>query len=95
MLDNPWRQAMDLEDLTDEEYLGHMRTLFNSFGWKVFIQELKDNVDIIADIQNINSDEELWFSKGKLSAIGQIFGLEDAIERAQAEQDEVLADAGT
>jgi hypothetical protein len=81
---------MDLDSLSDEDYFGHMKTMFNSDGWAILMLELKDNVDIIGDIQDIHTIENLHFCKGQLSAIGKLLRFQETLERAEADNDESI-----
>jgi hypothetical protein len=79
---------MDLTNLTDEVYFAELKMMFNTNGWDIFLQELRDNADIIGDIQDCSTSDDLYYRKGQLSSIGRILNLQDTIKRAEEETDE-------
>jgi hypothetical protein len=79
---------MDLEDITDEEYYGHMKTMFHTPGWELMLLELGDQVALIEDIQNIKTNDELKFKQGQLATIGYLMNFEATLKAAEESQDE-------
>ena len=79
---------MDLDDITDEEYFAHMKTMCNSEGWRILMLELTDQASIIEDIQDINTIESLHFCKGQLNAIGRLLHFQDTLIRAEKAEDD-------
>jgi hypothetical protein len=81
---------MDLENLTDEQYHAALKEMFNTDGWTVLLGELTDSVNLINDVQDINTIENLHFIKGQLSTLGRILGFQEALKRAEDDADEGL-----
>jgi hypothetical protein len=81
---------MNLDDITDEEYYGALKTLFKTEGWKVVIAELEDQASLIADLQTIKTDRELCYKQGQLSTIGYLMNFEETIATAEKEAEEDL-----
>jgi|TARA_R110000782_G_scaffold241271_4_gene327764 hypothetical protein len=79
---------MDLAHLTDEDYFGHMKTLFQTDGWLILCTELKEQAEQIGDIQDIHDTEGLFIAKGQLAAIGKILNFEETIEKIEAQEKE-------
>lgn len=73
--------------MTDEEYFDHLRSMFASEGWKLFIQETFDSAQQLDSIENVKSLEGLWYSKGQVAALANILNLEDMMRRAEEELD--------
>ena len=79
---------MDLEQMTDEAYFGHMKMMFRTEGWQILLQELEQQAEIIGDIQDIKTIDVLHFNKGQLNAIGKLLNFEDILKRAEDESEE-------
>jgi hypothetical protein len=65
-----------------------MKAMFNTSGWEIFIAELNDNADLIGDIQDIATGNDLFYRKGQLSSIGRILNLQETIKRTEEESNE-------
>jgi hypothetical protein len=76
---------MDLEDLTDEAYFASMKMMFLTDGWKILMQEYKDQADVINDVQDLHTLETLCFAKGQLSAIGKLLNFQDMLLMSEEE----------
>jgi len=79
---------MDLENMTDEDYFGHMKIMFHTEGWQILMEELKVNAQVIGDIQDIPTWEVLCFNKGQLQAIGKLLNFENTLAQVELEGDE-------
>ena len=79
---------MDLENLSDEDYFGHMKMMFRTEGWEILLSELKNQSEMIGDIQDISTVEALHYAKGQLNTIGGILNFEDVIRRSEESQEE-------
>jgi hypothetical protein len=71
--------------MTDEEYFDHLRSMFNSQGWKLFIEETQGSVEQLDSIEACRSLEDLWYRKGQIAAMANILNLESMIKRAEEE----------
>lgn len=74
-----------------EKYYSTYRGLFASEGWKLLLQDLVNNAQVINQIESCKDDNDMHFRKGQLSIIGNMLALEDQIKAAeeQAEQGEL------
>jgi len=79
---------MDLDKLSDEDYFGHMKMMFRTQGWTILLAELKEQADMISDIQDMTTLEALHYAKGQLNTIGGILNFEDVIRRSEESQEE-------
>jgi hypothetical protein len=77
--------AVDLDSLTDEVYFAELKLMFLTPGWEIFLAELRDNSIEINNLQDVKSEQELYFKKGQLATIGLILNHESVIERAEEE----------
>lgn len=78
--------AVDFETLTDEEYFGHMKQMFRTEGWEILMEELRDQVKLINDVQLTTDEADLHFRKGQLAAIGVMMNFEATIQRADEDE---------
>jgi hypothetical protein len=72
--------------LSDQQYFEECRTLFLTRGWELFLEEVKEAADSIR-LENINSSEEFWRSKGRLEAFTQMYGWESFVKAAEEQYD--------
>lgn len=76
---------MNLEELTDEEYFGALKTMFASEGWKVLMAELADNATNINSVEDTTDGDDLQFRKGQLAVLGNLLNTERTIRIAEEE----------
>ena len=86
---------MTLDDVTDEVYYASMKEMFNSDGWKILLAELDSQVDLIEDIQQIKTFEELRFKQGQLATIGYLMNFQETLKTAEESKAEDEADVGS
>jgi hypothetical protein len=79
---------MEPQDLTDEQYFGEMKLMFNTLGWKTYMIELREQADLINDVQLTSSNDNLNYRKGQLATIASLLNFEDTIKRAENESNE-------
>ena len=79
---------MDLENMTEEEYLGELKMMFLTPGWSIFQSELEDMAALLNNIQDVSDEKDLWIRRGRLDQMGITLNYEDSIKRAEAEADE-------
>lgn len=72
--------------LSDQQYFDECRTLFLTKGWELFLEEVKEAADAIR-LENINSSDEFWRSKGRLEAFTQMYGWEAFVKAAEEQYD--------
>jgi hypothetical protein len=76
------------QDLTDEQYFGEMKLMFNTTGWKTYMIELREQADLINDVQLTTSNDNLNYRKGQLATIASLLNFEDTIQRAENESED-------
>jgi competence protein ComGF len=72
----------------NEEYFAAMKQMFQSDGWQYFIDDLRENVHLINDLQMVTDEKDLFHKKGKLDTIGLILNFPETIKRAEEDLDE-------
>ena len=70
---------------TDEKFLEDRLEMFEAHGWLDFIEDIKNLEEGIGNLDNINSEQDLWFTKGQLRLINFILSLENATNLALEE----------
>jgi hypothetical protein len=79
---------LDTDTLTDEQYFAACKEMFNTDGWSILIGEMNDSVELINDVQDIHTIENLHFIKGQLSTIGRILRFQETLKRAEDEAED-------
>ncbi len=77
-----------MDTITDEEYFGEMKLMFQSKGWKMLVQDLLENAKSINDVQTTKDSEELFTRKGQLGILAQLINLEETLARAEKDAEE-------
>lgn len=77
--------AVDFDTLTDEDYFGHLKLMFQTDGWDIFVTELEDQAADINNVQDVRDERDLDYKRGQLAAIAVILNFEDRILRAEEE----------
>jgi hypothetical protein len=75
-----------LDDQTKQFYRAR-QDLIEQDGWRDLVEELKNLEEIYNKLDSIESDRDLWFSKGQVSILRQIIALEEATKQAVEELD--------
>ncbi len=77
-----------MNTITDEEYFGEMKLMFQSKGWKMLVQDLLENAKSLNDVQTTKDSEELFTRKGQLGILAQLINLEETLARAEKDAEE-------
>jgi hypothetical protein len=70
---------------TDEKFLEDRLGMTETDGWLDLIQDLQNLEENIGNLNNINSEQDLWIIKGQLRIINFIVNLENATHLALEE----------
>jgi len=74
---------------TDQKFLEDRVGMTETEGWLDLLEDVKNLQNSIANVENINSEKDLWLIKGQLRVINFILSLENATQLALEElQDE-------
>jgi hypothetical protein len=79
---------LDLNELTEEQYLSELKMMFLTPGWAIFQAEVADMASILNNIQDVSSEQDLWVKRGRLDQMGITLNYQSSIERAEKEADE-------
>jgi hypothetical protein len=70
---------------TDEKFLEDRLGMTETSGWLDLIADLQDLEESIGNVNNINSEKDLWEAKGQLRILNWIINLENATHLALEE----------
>ena len=70
---------------TDQQFLEDRLGMTETSGWIDFVTDLKELEENIVNLNNINSEKDLWVIKGQLRIINYIVSLENATHLALEE----------
>ena len=70
---------------TDIQFLEDRIAMTGTDGWLDLLEDIKNLQDSIANVENINSEKDLWEIKGQLRVINFILSLENATNLALEE----------
>ena len=71
---------------TEARYFEEARDLFLQPGWTAFQEEIEEAIEILT-LENCNTVEEFWQARGRLSALRQFAGYENAVLAAEESHD--------
>ena len=70
---------------TDEAFLSDRLNLTRSEGWLDLVEEIENLERSITNLDNINSEQDLWVIKGQLRVINFLLSLDTATNLALEE----------
>ena len=70
---------------TDQRFLEDRLGMTETDGWLDLLEDIKNLQSSIANVENINSEKDLWEIKGQLRVINFILSLENATHLALEE----------
>lgn len=79
-------------EITNEEYFGELKLMFQSKGWKYLMMDLQQNAQVVNNLQVTKDERDLDFRRGQLAVLGYLINLEYSL--GQTEQ-EANADEGS
>ena len=66
-----------------EQYYNTYRDLFANEGFKLLVQDLTNNANVINSVEATKDSNDMYFRKGQLSIIANIINLEAQIQAAE------------
>ncbi len=72
---------------TDEQFLKDRLDMFETEGWRDLVSDLKITEENVRDIRTLESEKDLWNTKGQLEILRQLYSLEDATKLAVEQSD--------
>ena len=80
-------------DTQTETYFRHLKDMFNSEGWKIFLDDIRQGVANVNSVEMAKDEQDLYFRKGQLAVMSNILNIEAQVEAAEAEANEDDAEA--
>ena len=76
-----------------ETYFRHLNDMFRTEGWQIFLDDIKQGVDVVNSVELTKDEQDLYFRKGQLAVLANILNIEAQIAatQAEAEADDVEA----
>jgi len=71
-----------MADFELQTYYENLLELFTTEGWKQFIEDISDNVEVLQDINTISDDKQFWFRRGQLEVAQRILNFESSIKNS-------------
>ena len=62
-----------------QDYYENLLELFSTQGWKQFLEDIGDNLEMLGDITTIADGNQFWYRKGQVEAIQRILSYQGAI----------------
>jgi len=77
-----------------EEYFDHLNVMFNSEGYKLFIEEVENKIALLNDLTTVKTADELHHRQGQIAALQSVLYFSDtvAVAREQAEESDDAQD---
>jgi hypothetical protein len=66
--------------MSDREYYDNLISLFASDGWKLYQEDLEDNLKALHDVSSIKDVEQFWKRKGQVELLTRLIGYQALIE---------------
>ena len=67
-------------DKETEKHYQNLKDMFRTDGWKVLMEELKNNALQINSVEATKDNEELNFRKGQLNILAFVLNMESTVE---------------
>ena len=71
-----------------ENYYNTYRELFSNSGWKLLLEDLMQNANVINSVEACKGGDDLQFRKGQLAIIANLVNLETQIKAAESQAEE-------
>lgn len=68
-----------------EEYFDHLNVMFNSEGYKLFIEEVESKIALLNDLTTVKSADELHHRQGQIAALQSVLYFSDTVSFAREE----------
>jgi len=76
-----------------EIYFRHLNEMFRTEGWQIFLDDIKQGVDVVNSVELTKDEQDLYFRKGQLAVMANILNIEAQVAAAQAEAEADDAEA--
>jgi len=73
---------MDDTEKDLQDYYENLLDLFATKGWKQYVEDLSDNMEMLQDITTIPDEKQFWHRRGQLEAVTRILQYESSIKNS-------------
>jgi hypothetical protein len=64
-----------------KQRLETMLTAFTTKGWKLFIEDIESELEVVKDIANSKNGDELLFNKGRVAVLQSLLNIDEQIKQ--------------
>lgn len=68
--------------MTEQEEYEALKDTFMTDGWKLFLQYLENDADVLANCRYLKNEQELYFTRGKLAVLDDLINFEAKLDAA-------------
>ena len=68
--------------MTEQEEYEAPKDTFMTDGWKLFLQYLESDADVLANCRYLKNEQELYFTRGKLAVLDDLINFEAKLDAA-------------
>lgn len=68
--------------MTEQEEYEALKDTFMTDGWKLFLQYLESDADVLANCRYLKNEQELYFTRGKLAVLDDLINFEAKLDAA-------------
>jgi hypothetical protein len=68
--------------MTEQEEYEALKDTFMTDGWKLFLQYLQSDADVLANCRYLKNEQELYFTRGKLAVLDDLINFEAKLDAA-------------
>lgn len=68
--------------MTEQQEYETLKDMFLTEGWKLFINYLENDADVLANCRYLKDEKELYFARGKLAVLDDLINFEAKLDAA-------------
>ena len=68
--------------MTEQEEYEALKDTFMTDGWKLFLQYLESDADVLANCRYLKNEQELYYTRGKLAVLDDLINFEAKLDAA-------------
>ena len=72
----------------EEQYYRNMLDMFQTEGWKQFVEECVDTANAINNVLSISEPSELYKRQGRLEVLYNVINMEHQVDNTMQEQEQ-------
>ena len=72
--------------MTQEQEYEALKDMFITEGWKLFMNYLQSDADVIANCRYLKDEKELYFTRGKLAILDDLLNFESKLDAIRDSQ---------